>query len=1062
MKRLRDISIRSKLILVILSTSGLALAIGSAAVISYDIAAYKRSMVKELAAQAGIIAANSSAALAFDDYQSARDTLAALENETRVHEAYLLSPDGKVFAAFQRAGRTGAGPVPDLGARDHAFIGDHLVVKRPIVLDGELLGYVVISAGLDELHQRIHSYVRTVAVVSLSALLLVALLAAWMQRLVSGPVLKLAETAQQVAREKRYDIRAEKLGDDEVGMLVDRFNAMLAEIEDRDARLARHRDELEEQVQIRTAELRRATERLQESEARLRAIVEGTSSTTGAEFFDALTRTLSRTLGMRWVMVAEVLDEGRRARAKALWNGSEIVRGLVYDVPGTPCARTLEEGLCVYEDGLMDAFPEDPMAQEWGVRSYAGHVLTDSNGRRIGLLVAFHDGPLPLAARDMSLLRVFASRASVELERLAVEEELFKSEARTRAILESAADGIITTSAAGTIETFNQAAEQLFGVTASEAVGRPIAEFLRWPAKDSAAGETEPGAVDLRELLGGRHELEGVRADGSVFPMNIAVSEMLAGGHRAYTAIVRDITRERELDQMKSDFISTVSHEIRTPLAAIISSAKILLKNGENKPHVTPKFAGIIVEEGRRLTRLINDLLDLSKLDAGKIDWTVREADAAALIEHVASVVRGQAAERGIALNVEVEPDLPPVFIDSDRIVQVLTNLVGNALKFTEAGGRIDIRAARHGDGKVIVQVADTGIGIAPEDQEKIFERFKQIGNVLTDRPQGTGLGLPICKEIVQYHGGKIWVESELGKGSTFSFTIPAAHGTTATDAANGSGEAKVPAAVQAQSEQQAKQGPKILVVDDDAATRQVIRYLLEDEGFRVLEASCGEDALEMARVEDPALITLDVMMPGVSGWDVLRALREDAALAKIPVLLVSVLAGRQHSEHALKLGANAVLSKPIDETELLLTVRRLLGDGEHDVLVIDPDLAESAMLKTKLARHGYSVVQAFDVRTGLEFARRYQPDLIILGPERGSTSAKQFVRELREDAVTAEVPLLLLLDESPERFDAVFFAAGDTEGAARGPVDELLARVARRCRPAPPARAERPVEAAG
>ena len=1024
--------------LVIVVASGLALAVGSAAMVAYDVAAYKRSMVKELAAQAGIIAANSSAALAFDDYESARDTLSALRNETRIHEAYLLSPDGKVFAAFQREGKPGAGPTPAIGDRGHAFVGDHLILKRPIVLDGELLGYVVIAAGLEDLHARLVSYAGTVAVVVSVVLFLVGLLAAWMQRIVSGPVLRLAETAREISQKKTFGIRAEKIGNDEVGTLVDRFNEMLVEIEERDGRLARHREELEREVQVRTAELRHATERLQESEARLRAIVEGTSTTTGTEFFDALARTLSRALDMRWVMVARLVDGGRRGVAETLWNGSEILRGLTYDLPGTPCQRALEDGLCVYEDGLMETFPEDPLAQEWKVRSYAGHLLLDSAGRKIGLLVAFHDGPLPLAARDMSLLRVFASRAAVELERMSVEEQLLKSEARTRAILESAADGIITTSASGVIETFNAAAEQLFGLSVDEAVGRPIAELIRRPSEDGLTDSDKSCETTLSELLGDRHELEGVRSDGSVFPMNIAVSEMVAGGHRGFTAIVRDVTREHELDRMKSDFISTVSHEIRTPLAAIISSAKILLKNGESKPQVTPKFAGIIVEEGRRLTRLINDLLDLSKLDAGKIDWTMREADIFELIEHVASVARGQATEKGVTLDVNVERGLPPVLVDGDRIIQVLTNLVGNAMKFTDAGGRIEIAAQCSGEDKVLVRVSDTGIGIAPEDREKIFERFKQIGDVLTDRPQGTGLGLPICKEIVQYHGGKIWVESEPGEGSSFCFTIPAAQQATAPRV-----EEKPSAEVPATDGR-----PTILVVDDDPATRQVVRYLLEDEGYAVVEAGNGEQALEAARRRKPSLITLDVMMPDMSGWNVLRAVREDATLQDVPVLLLSVLAGREHSSHALRLGANAVLSKPVDETELLTAVNKLLRPGDGEVLIIDPDLAESAAIKTELARHGYSVVQAFDARTGLEFARRYLPGLIILGPCRGADAGKELLRRIRDDSSTASIPVLLVTTGVPERMEAVYFASQSIVESATGPVTDLLATVARRCAP--------------
>ncbi|RMF19431.1 MAG: response regulator [Deltaproteobacteria bacterium] len=441
---------------------------------------------------------------------------------------------------------------------------------------------------------------------------------------------------------------------------------------------------------------------------------------------------------------------------------------------------------------------------------------------------------------------------------------------------------------------------------------------------------------------------------------------------------------------------------------------------------------------------MINDLLDLSKLDAGKIDWTVREADVAELIEHVASVARGQATEKGVALEVNLASELPPVFVDSDRIVQVLTNLVGNAMKFTDAGGRIEIAAERSGEGKVLVRVSDTGIGIAPEDQEKIFERFKQIGDVLTDRPQGTGLGLPICKEIVQYHGGKIWVESEPGQGSTFCFTIPAAQQVEERHVA----QAPPPEAVAADDR------PVILVVDDDAATRQVVRYLLEDEGYHVIEAASGEEALEVARRRTPSLVTLDVMMPDMSGWDVLRVLREDGDLRSVPVLLLSVLAGREHSEHALKLGANAVLSKPVDETELLAAVNKLLRPGDGEVLIIDSDLAQSATIKTELARQGYSVVQAFDARTGLEFARRYGPGLIILGANHRGGAGKELLRQLRSNPVTEAIPVLLVTAAMPEHMEAVYFASESIVESASGPVGDLLATVVKRCRPAGSARA--------
>jgi PAS domain S-box-containing protein len=371
-----------------------------------------------------------------------------------------------------------------------------------------------------------------------------------------------------------------------------------------------------------------------------------------------------------------------------------------------------------------------------------GVLLRDSAGVPVGILNAFHDDKLSDAAREGSLLRVFASRAAAELERLRVEVELLESESRTRAILESAADGIVTIDEAGNIESMNRAAEEMFGCAAGALLGHQVAECMTFAEDDPHVARLRTDAAGvLAEFVGGRSELTGLRADGGTFPMNIAVGTMRAGGRNGFTAIVRDITRERELEQMKSDFVSTVSHEIRTPLAAIISSAKILLRGGETKPGVTAKFSAIIVEEGKRLTRLINDLLDLSKMDARKIDWTVKEAKPADIIQHVKDLSEGDVIAKRLLMSVEIEARIPAVFVDPDKVVQVLTNLVSNAVKFTPESGHIRITAHAREEGFVCIGVHDTGIGIAPEHRGVIFERFKQIGNVLTDRPQGTGLG---------------------------------------------------------------------------------------------------------------------------------------------------------------------------------------------------------------------------------------------------------------------------------------------------------------------------------
>ena len=243
-------------------------------------------------------------------------------------------------------------------------------------------------------------------------------------------------------------------------------------------------------------------------------------------------------------------------------------------------------------------------------------------------------------------------------------------------------------------------------------------------------------------------------------------------------------------NQIKSAFLSTVSHELRTPLTSVLGFAKISQQSLENKlyPHIQTddrkiqremrhvrENLEIIVSEGERLTTLINNVLDLAKIEAGKVEWNMQPLTISTVIERATAATAALFERKGLALIKEVADDLPGVVGDQDRLIQVVINLISNAVKFTEQGS-VTCRAQHSvGNGEIVVSVIDTGLGIAPEDQPKVFEKFKQVGDTLTDRPQGTGLGLAICKEIVEHHGGRIWVESELGQGSTFSFTLPVA-----------------------------------------------------------------------------------------------------------------------------------------------------------------------------------------------------------------------------------------------------------------------------------------------
>ncbi len=235
----------------------------------------------------------------------------------------------------------------------------------------------------------------------------------------------------------------------------------------------------------------------------------------------------------------------------------------------------------------------------------------------------------------------------------------------------------------------------------------------------------------------------------------------------------------QELDHLKDSFLSTVSHELRTPLTSIKSFSEILLSYDEDK-ETQREFLNIINEESNRLTRLINDFLDLAKIEAGRMQWETAELSLPEVIQTALNATQALTTKTNLKVNTNLAPDLPTVLGDKDRLVQVVTNLLSNAIKFTPEGGKIQVKAqvrnGRKPSGEpdmITVSVSDSGIGIAPKDHESIFEKFKQVGDTLSGKPKGTGLGLPICKEIVEHYGGRLWVESELGKGSTFFFTLP-------------------------------------------------------------------------------------------------------------------------------------------------------------------------------------------------------------------------------------------------------------------------------------------------
>jgi signal transduction histidine kinase/CheY-like chemotaxis protein len=450
-----------------------------------------------------------------------------------------------------------------------------------------------------------------------------------------------------------------------------------------------------------------------------------------------------------------------------------------------------------------------------------------------------------------------------------------------------------------------------------------------------------------------------------------------------------------EADAAKSAFLSTVSHELRTPLTSVLGFAKIIKKRLEERIfpliHTDDRRVlqtmqqvednlKVVVGEGERLTKLIDDVLDLAKIEAGKLEWHMEAVTVPDIVDHATAATASLFEQKGLRLVKELDADLPGVTGDRDRLIQVVINLISNAVKFTESGS-ITCRARRRG-GEIVVSVADTGMGIAPADQPKVFERFKQVGDTLTDKPKGTGLGLPICREIVEHHGGRIWVESELGKGSTFSFALPLA--AAAGEAAGAGGPVELAALIRQLREhvlvstpKTTDRKPRILVVDDEANIRDLLTQEFSDAGYQVSVAVNGRDAIAAVRRERPDLIVLDVMMPEMNGFDVAAVLKNDPATLDIPIVILSIV---QDRDRGFRLGVDRYLTKPIDTDLLFREVGTLIEQrkSRKHVLVVDEDATTVKTLTDVLKTRGYSVSEAREMDL-VERAKALQPDIIML-----------------------------------------------------------------------------------
>ena len=630
------------------------------------------------------------------------------------------------------------------------------------------------------------------------------------------------------------------------------------------------------------------------------------------------------------------------------------------------------------------------------------------------------------------------ARKQIEDERLKLDQRLRDQHFYTRSLLESNIDALMTTDPRGTITDVNKQMEALTGCTRDELIGAPFKNYFT----DASRAEAGINRV-LNEGKVTNYELTARARDGSLTVVSYNATTFHDRERRlqGVFAAARDMTELKRIEQalqqknveledasrMKSEFLANMSHELRTPLNAIIGFSEVLsdglLGDMTDKQR---KFIVDIFKSGKHLLSLINDILDLSKVEAGKMLLDLDAVDISPLLRNSLSIIKGQAAERHVRLDLQAPDRLGFMSADARKVKQIVYNLLSNAVKFTADGGDVILRADRVGRAEVgvltrpspsrtfplgdsafseflRVTVADNGIGISPEGLEHLFTPFTQVDTGLARKFEGTGLGLALVKLLVDLHGGTVAVESAVGQGSCFTVWIPIRTPQHA--------DTPKPIAPTPLSGESFGASRTALVVESNYKSADLIRVQLEAEGFTVLHAATPEAAMTLAERERLAVITLDIMMPGVDGWAFLKRLKDIPAVRLVPVVIISILADRTKG---FALGAAAVMQSPVSRQELSDSLAELgllpmSGSRSVKVLIVDDDPKAVELIAIRISGLANTVLRAYDGRDAIAMAQRELPDLIVLDLMMPEMNGFEVVDALSKNPATARIPIVVV-----------------------------------------------------
>jgi PAS domain S-box-containing protein len=567
---------------------------------------------------------------------------------------------------------------------------------------------------------------------------------------------------------------------------------------------------------------------------------------------------------------------------------------------------------------------------------------------------------------------------------------------KREAILASIADGVVYNDQLGRIVLVNRAAEQILSRRAQDLIGRDLKDLFRL----FTAGPRTSILEAMRAILTTPQADIPPEAFQTVLQIdNRTISAHLASvvtegdEFLGIVTVFRDITKEVEADQAKSEFVSTVSHELRTPMTAIKGYTDLIYSGAVGEINDNQKrFLGIVQSNTERLTALISDLLDISRVETGRVRFEPEPVQLGDIVKNVIDALAPNAEDKGHSLNLKVEPDLPEIMGDPNRLNQVFTNLVGNSIKYTPEDGEVYVAVYSVGEA-VRADVRDNGIGIYSEDLSKIFDRFYRADHPLVQESRGSGLGLSIVKMFVEMHGGRVWAESGAGTGSTFTVLLPLPTAQEEVEPGLLSPEVGVMVSKR-----------HVLVADDDPDIATLIKLQLEEAGYRVTVVGRGAKVLESAREACPDLIVLDILLPDMDGRFVLETLKSEPATSDIPVVMLTIVAD---DGTAFDLGAADYLTKPVDAERLQDAVRAALARRGR-ILVVEDDVDTIEMMRLALRRVGYNVDVAADGYEALTLARRWRPQTIVLDLRLPGMDGYEALSHLKRNPGTHDIPIIV------------------------------------------------------